>query len=154
MNVRKYQWIAVSIVLALLAGCNKGYVSMGGRVTYSDNGDPLEKGTVAFMTSTFQARGKIGADGRYTIGTLSDTDGLPKGTYQVFVTSSEDFQWIDELTGTYITTYRIDGKFANPETSGLTVEVDGKTKTFDFQVDRYVAPTKAVPRRNNRPGNN
>lgn len=140
MRLKKLQWIAVLLVILPLVGCGKGYVPMGGRVTYSDNGEPLEKGTVAFTQGVFQARGEIKEDGRYTIGSFEESDGLPKGTYQVSVGNSDDTVMLNIDTNTYKTIYRIDDKFADPATSGLTVEVDRKTRTFDFQVDRYVPP--------------
>ena len=107
---------------------------MEGRVTFSDTGEPLEMGTVVFMKEGFQARGDIRTGGQYTMGSLSERDGLPRGTYQVFITGAV------QLEGTSFEGLRevplVERKFTSPDTSGLTVEVDGSTRRFDFEVDR------------------
>ena len=144
MQILKYQLLAILIVAVFLAGCGKGYVSMSGRVTYSDDGSPVEQGTVSFTKGAFQARGEIKEDGRYTLGSFKESDGLPKGTYIVCITGSEDSVLVDGDRGIYKTTYRVADKFSRAETSGLTVEVDGKTKTFDFEVDRHPQAGKPV----------
>ena len=141
MKKMKSKIIPALFIILLITGCGSGHVSMGGRVTYSDNGQPLEQGTVSFQTETFQARGEITADGRYTIGSLGSTDGLPPGTYQVFITGSEDIE-IDGDGMAIRTTHRIEPKFASPDTSDLTVTVDGSTRQFDFQVNRYAPPPR------------
>jgi hypothetical protein len=142
MKPRKSHLFIVLLVALSFVGCGDSNVPMGGRVTYSDNGEPLEKGTVAFTKGAFQARGEIKEDGRYTIGSFKESDGLPKGTYQVSVGATEDMVLLDPDIGSLKTIYRISGKFENPETSGLTAEVDGKIRTFDFEVDRYVPPPR------------
>jgi hypothetical protein len=111
---------------------------MGGRVTYSDTGEPVEFGTVSFSSPTKQSRGEIKADGRYVIGTFGDKDGLPRGEYSVTVHAAKDEIESDE--DGYVTKWvginLIDSKYRTPATSGLKVVVDGKTKTFDIQVER------------------
>jgi len=136
----KHQFFAALFLPIFVAGCG-GYAKMDGRVTYSDTGEPLEKGIVVFTNETFQARGIIGEDGRYAIGSFKETDGLPKGTYQIFISGSEDEEYIpsaDGMGGTYkFYGHRIDTKYYSASTSGITMEVDGKTKSLDFQVDRH-----------------
>ena len=146
--------ICLFIVVAI--GCGKGFVGMSGRVTYSDTGEPLEKGTVAFTDGSILARGDIGKDGRYVIGSLAAGDGLPPGTYQVFIAGA-----VNALEETPLSAPElpkpgergpagrgsmppvaptliplIDQKYTTPQTSGLTLEVTSKTRTFDFTVDR------------------
>lgn len=121
------------VALALITGCS-GQVKMGGKVTYSDSGEPLTTGTVVFKTETFQARGEIRPDGTYEIGSYRQKDGLPKNTYQVYVTGA--FAQEDGPNGAINEFPLIDVKYANPAHSGLTALVDGSTHRFDFQVDR------------------
>ncbi len=131
----------ICIILALLftsVGCPSGLVPMSGRVTYSDNGEPLETGTVSFTTSRFHARGTIKEDGRYTIGSYTEDDGLPPDTYQIYVSGAVRYEGEDK-DGRPIAVPLIDEKFTAPATSGLTLKVDGSTKTLDFQVDRAPA---------------
>ena len=123
-----------------LIGCSD-HVSLSGRVTYSDDGTPLETGTVFFEAETFQARGPIGADGKYTLATHRPGDGLPPGRYKVYVggASRYDTRSDGSITQVMLITY----DYAGPDTLGLVVDVDRSTRTFDFQVDR--APGSRSP---------
>ena len=114
---------------------------MGGTVTFSDDGTPLEKGTVAFSNGQHQARGDIGSGGKYTLGFLNANDGLPKGTYDVYITDAvlrEERTVPGARAGAkfWTETRLIDPKYEDPKKSGLSITVDGKEKTFDFKVDR------------------
>ncbi|MGL4943310.1 MAG: hypothetical protein ACRC46_08980 [Thermoguttaceae bacterium] len=128
----------------LLSGCSKN-VSMGGKVTFSDDGSPLSVGTVCFESATFLARGEIKPDGTYVIGSLSEKDGLPAGTYKVCIAGAAKEigkTQIDSLSGTQmegmpIYEPLIDEKFAKAATSGIEITVDNKTKSLDFKVDRF-----------------
>lgn len=127
------------LVLTSLIGCGKGHVGMGGRVTYSDTGEPLEVGTVSFTTPTFHARGEIKQDGRYTIGSYSEKDGLPPGRYQVYISGAVRYEGVTP-DGMPIEIPLIDAKFTDPAKSEIVCEVTAATKTLDIQVDR--APDK------------
>lgn len=123
-------------------GCSNGRVALSGRVVYSDDETPLEQGTVAFQSEKLQARGEIGEDGRYVIGFLDESDGLPPGKYRVFVTGAEVRENSDDNTEADsgdipVMIPLIDPKYAKADTSGITVEVDSKLKTFDFKVERH-----------------
>ncbi|MDR2172222.1 MAG: hypothetical protein LBP59_18925 [Planctomycetaceae bacterium] len=110
--------------IILFNGCGNKF-PLSGRVTYSDDGSALEYGVVCFETSTFLARGEIGKNGKYVVGSVKQTDGIPKGTYNVYVSGTEIGNGL-----------LVDKKYANPQSSGLTFTVDGKNKVFDFTVDR------------------
>ena len=111
-----------------MIGCSN-HVSLSGRVTYSDDGTPLEAGTVIFQAEKFYARGDILADGKYSLATHRPNDGLPPGKYQVFVNMAVRSEAGSEIP-------LITSKYTSIETSGLEVDVNRSTKTFDFQVDR------------------
>lgn len=129
-----------ALILVPLFGCNSGQVGMGGRVTYSDTGEPLEAGTVSFTTPTFHARGEIQKDGKYTIGSFSEKDGLPPGKYQVYISGAVREEGRTPQ-GMPILVPLIDAKFTDPAKSGITCEVTAATKTLDIKVDR--APAKS-----------
>ena len=73
-------------VLLLLTGCSDK-IKLGGKVTFPD-GEPLETGTILFSKSDFLARAHIKPDGTYDVGSLGQKDGLPAGTYKVFITGA------------------------------------------------------------------
>ena len=125
------------VVFIFAAGCSDK-VRLGGTVTFSDDGAPVTKGCVVFVTATFQSRGLIASDGTYTLSSTGNKDGIPPGEYRIFLTGIEDTIQIDRPDGSYDTrsVFLISEKYASPETSGLTCVVDGKTKRHDIQVDR------------------
>jgi len=126
------------VLLNVLIGCSGGNVSLKGTVTYSDDGSPLPAGTVAFVSGDGKiSRGDIKENGTYIVGTEKTTDGLPPGTYQVFISSALKSTLIDEKYGIYDYEQLIDRKYERPETSGLSVDVNATTKTYDFHVDRF-----------------
>jgi hypothetical protein len=126
-------YLAVAVCLLVpLSGCGKN-VPLSGRVVFSDTNEPLEHGYVSFVQPSFIAKGVIGRDGRYVVGSYKDRDGLPSGTYKVAVYCSKPNP-NPKNKGEDIVL--IDPKFTDPEHSGLVVEIDASTKTYDIKVDR------------------
>jgi len=136
----RYQVWSIFILTALIAGvlgCGSGLHKVGGRVTYSDTGEPLETGFVCFVDGSTFARGMIKGDGTYTMGSFSETDGVPPGTYQVYIDGArkglgkrhpdDDDEPYQQL---------IDLKHTRPDTSGLTFTT-GTDKVLNVTVDRY-----------------
>jgi hypothetical protein len=124
------------LFLSLLSvGCS-GKSKVTGKVTFSD-GTPLTTGEVRFETTSFLASGKIQSDGSYRLGSVSESDGVPKGSYRVSIYAL-DFSHItpemniaDAPPGKPL----VAEKFRSGETSGLTCEVNGTTK-FDITVEK------------------
>jgi hypothetical protein len=131
------------LIILVISGCGKN-VGLSGKVTFSDDNSPLTFGEVCFRTDTFLARGTLKNDGTYTVGSLTKTDGIPPGVYQVYITGAvKELGLVNIGTNkeTTIIEQLIDEKYGNPEKSGLTVEVK-KSTTFNIQVDRYVPKKK------------
>ncbi|HBT77832.1 MAG TPA: hypothetical protein DEB39_13120 [Planctomycetaceae bacterium] len=141
--MKRRRLFALALVLLLLvpAGCS-GKVHLEGKVTFTD-GTPLDLGTVCFETDNFLARGTIRPDGTYDVGSLSDNDGLPPGTYNVYVTGTEK-EVARDKDDYPVFTPTVDPKYAGAKTSGLTVTVPAATGAFDFQVEPYVPPKKTA----------
>ena len=140
---RIFYFCFLSIFL-LFVGCSKN-VPLSGTVTFGDDGSPLTVGTVNFLKDGKVARGEIQENGTYIVGFERERDGLPPGTYQVFITGAQESIEMPPIPGSnrYGVQMRrlsfrdlIDPKHTSAETSGLTVAVDRKTRTFDIQVDR------------------
>lgn len=132
--------ILIAMILFMtVSGCSH-YVKVGGKITFSEDGSPLTKGTVCFQSDTHMARGVLKSDGTYTVDSVTKNDGLPAGTYQVFIADvyrvvgevPEDREAEIELL--------VSEKYTSASRSGWTAEVTPSSRTFDFQVERYVAP--------------
>ena len=130
------------LVLVFVAGCGDPKVT--GKVTFPD-GTPLTTGQVMFQKEGFIGSGSIKKDGTYSAGKQKDGDGLPPGTYQVFLSEVSTFgemsgnSGVETSIGTVIlevapTVDLVPTKYMSPATSGLTVTVDGPTK-FDIEVE-------------------
>ena len=126
------------ILVLLFAGCGNGNVGITGKVTFSDTGEPLTKGSVVFQKDGKIYRGAIGENGTYTIVDLEkDGKGLPPGKYQVYVSGAQNAIEITPESGLYNYEQLIDRRHEAPDTSGLSVDVSVSTKTFDIVVDPF-----------------
>lgn len=115
--------------LTLTLGCGSSKESLSGKVTFED-GKPLEMGTVCFLRDDFLARGDIQSDGTYVVGSTESADGLPAGTYQVYI----DGAVVEDLDAPAGVSSLIDEKMTSPETSELTCDVPVPGGEFDITV--------------------
>ncbi|MDR1385343.1 MAG: hypothetical protein LBJ67_16060 [Planctomycetaceae bacterium] len=122
-------------ILLIFVGCNNGKVALSGKVTLTD-GTPLGIGEVYFQTATYEARGTLKPDGTYTVGSISDKDGLPKGKYNVYIFGAQKPNGKTK-DGMDIMVPLIDEKYLSSKTSGVTVDVPVLNGKFDFQVEPY-----------------
>lgn len=121
-------------LLFLAIGCG-GNCSMKGKVVFSDDKTPLESGQICFVSDKGIARGSIDKNGNYVVGSVSAKDGLPPGTYRIYLTDTEGF--IPSPGGGLPTIVpKIDAKYAKADTSGLTVEVKA-SMTHNIELDRF-----------------
>lgn len=133
--------IGIFAVIALV-GCGKGYHKLGGRVTYSDDGTPLDCGQVCFDNGKHMARGKIDKNGYYTVGSFSEKDGLPPGSYNIVISGAVRDGGLS-ASGHQIDIPLIDPKYSSERTSGLIFVADGSKRAFDIQVER-ISPEKSA----------
>ena len=146
MNKYYSQIVFVAIFLGMaVVGCGQNH-SLKGKVTYKD-GTPITTGLVNFESGISLSRGRIQPDGSYTVGTLKDTDGIPKGTYKVYITGAEvpnETQGntrvtldsmgnpIQQMVG-----YRqlVDRKYMTAGTSPITCEIPAEKNHFEIIVE-------------------
>ena len=144
----RYLWICALLVVGFcfVTGCSDK-VQLKGKVTFSDNGEPLKKGTVIFESDTFMSRGSIQSDGTFVVGSMGEKDGIPKGDYRITIIGAMDTiedpnaKKDSAMSGVYtaaplINTYLIDRKYEEVSKSGLTFTVDGSKKECLLTVDR------------------
>jgi hypothetical protein len=78
----------VALTLAGAAGCGSKMYSVQGKVVYQD-GRPFPGGQVIFQPedegAMFSVRGDIQSDGNFRMGTHTNDDGVPAGTYRAVV---------------------------------------------------------------------
>jgi hypothetical protein len=131
------------VVMALLASCSREQTlyPVTGRVLFA--GKPTPGATVVFhplgsgdaksATRTPMPTGEVQPDGSFTLKTHPHGDGAPPGEYQVAIV------WLDNNRkgedGTIFN--RLPGRYANPQTSGLTARVNaGLTELQPFEMKR------------------
>ncbi|MDR2704719.1 MAG: hypothetical protein LBC02_02965 [Planctomycetaceae bacterium] len=136
--MNRFVLMSICLFVLTLTACGSGKCSLRGKVTFSDDGTPLPCGIVVFDNEHTRSKGKVNSDGTYIVGTLSDTDGIPAGTYKVSVTGT--YKPVENINSNNMDVSQseslIDAKYANASTSGLTITVDAQTKVFDISVDR------------------
>lgn len=128
-----------AFVIVCLCGC--GNPKVKGKVSFPD-GSPLTQGTVCFESDNYVASGIIQPDGTYTLGGDKAGDGVPPGTYKVFITNAMTMDASNtrdaslSQAGTLAKLIKlIDAKYESPSTSGLTVNVEG-AMTYDITVEK------------------
>ncbi|MBP3953701.1 hypothetical protein J8F10_00095 [Gemmata sp. G18] len=130
---------ALFAVCAALTGCGqKGPVlyPVTGKVTAPD-GKSLEHATVVFHPvdatdpNAVKPRGKVGADGSFTLTSYTTGDGAAPGEYRVTVEL-----WLSGK-GDDPPANRLSDKYAKPDSSGLKATVNaGPTELTPFTVKR------------------
>jgi len=126
-------------LLVLVVGCSD-YCRLKGRVVFSDDKTPLTQGEVCFVTDTSIHRGPLDEDGYYEVSSIRKNDGLPRGTYRVYLTDTEMNERIPGLPA-FNMIPRIAAKYGSPDTSGLVLEVK-RSMTHNIEVDRFDAASQ------------
>jgi hypothetical protein len=127
--------------LAALAfvGCGRRDLHpVSGTVRFPD-GSPLTTGRVVLdygIGSKYGGWGYIKPDGSFTLGSLTQTDGIRAGTVKVAITFAYAGEGDSGSEGTF-TKFKplVHPRFENPETSGLSFEIPRQTK-WEIVVER------------------
>jgi hypothetical protein len=121
------------VLLTGFAGCS-GNTPLGGKVTFED-GTPLTAGIVIFDNGVNTSRAPIQADGTFKVGTVKNNDGIPPGIYRVSIANA--IELLDNPQKIYPPPSRnlIHPKFANPDTSELTVTVGNSSQQLNITVE-------------------
>jgi hypothetical protein len=127
---RSRRWAAFWLMLscAMLVGCDDRpkRVGVSGRVTI--DGEPLTTGVIYFAPEgTRPSMGNIGEDGSFTMTCYGDNDGVIPGTHRVSIAAME-------VLGPSKIKWFAPPKYADFNTSGLTVTIDKKTEEQNFEL--------------------
>ena len=129
--------VLAGLALAGLAGCGHGDTyPVSGRLEYED-GTPLRElaGSLIMFTSEklgVQARGEIGEDGSFRLGTKQPGDGAPPGTYKVIVTQQHP-EPESRQPGHLV----VDLAYEDPAKTPLEETVEPKSNEFTFKLKRF-----------------
>ena len=139
---------AILPLLLILAGCSSssglsGLTPCEGTVTYK--GEPVVGAVITFHPSgDTRASGAVaGGDGRFKVTTLQPEDGITPGNFRVTIVKYEEYgpqlPQVMSDDGIMVDQSRpqrniLPGKYANPDTSGLTANIEG-TKLVTLQFD-------------------
>jgi len=138
--MKRFLSYCVLVLICLVSfGCGSG-TKVTGKVTFSD-GTPLTVGKVMFTDASISAFGTIDKNGNYSMGLLKDGQGIPQGTYKVYITEAmvdgEASLAKKDEDGNMVVPQvpAVALKFLSADASGLTCEVKGTT-TFDITVEK------------------
>ena len=121
-------WPILAILCAVLVGCDSRprRVPISGRVLI--DGEPLTTGMIQFAPAdTRPSVGAIDENGQFTMACYGEDDGVIPGTHAVSIIATEI------ISSSKIKWYA-PKKYADPQTSGLTVEVDKKRDDLVFEI--------------------
>jgi hypothetical protein len=119
---------ACLLLLLVFSGCEgrPDRVPVSGKVLI--DGQPLTRGYIRVVPSDARASGgEIGPDGRFTLGCFEKADGCVVGTYPVSVYAAEPL-------GANAKRWLAPRKYADPATSGLTVDIKEPTDSLVIEL--------------------
>src|SRR5262245_16876871 len=127
--------LALLTILVAAPGCGSGRARVHGRVTYED-GSPLTEGNVIGQmgegTASVTVQGTVKSDGSFSWGTQREGDGAKPGKYRVAVIP----RGLGDAEKAEGKLPAVDGKYANPATSGIEFEVKAGRNRLDIKVTR------------------
>jgi hypothetical protein len=133
-------FITIALFIILVAGCSRT-TKISGTVKFSD-GTPINFGNVVFGSETHSYYGTIKSDGTYITGGVKEAEGIPDGTYKIYLTATEEVENTYAPDGRkelidYKVTQRVAAKHRSYETTDLSFEVKpGCPKTYDIVVEK------------------
>jgi len=125
-------WLGAALLSLALAGCSssssppkKACFPVSGQIAVK--GKPAEGANITLYPAAADSspwemgypRGYVGPDGKFQIGTYTDSDGAPAGDYKVLISWEQKDPQNEEAASD-----RLGGKYAEPATTKLTAKVN------------------------------
>jgi len=123
--------LVVGVLLVGATGCGNSQNRLSGTVKFED-GSPVTQGSVVFLKEGYMARGTIQPDGSYTVGSLTESDGLPNGEYRVYIEGAE----VEDPQSPSGMRSMVDAKMNSPETSDLKYKSPDDGDKLDIVVSK------------------
>ncbi|MBR4750307.1 MAG: hypothetical protein IKX88_00755 [Thermoguttaceae bacterium] len=156
-NVSKLLALFSVLLLVACVGCG-GRSQVHGKVVFSD-GSPLTYGTLVFTNDSTICKGDIQDDGTFKMRTFKPGDGVPPGTYKVYLTNTLQFGSSGQTVKTGggdneagfemigVASNTIPTEYCNPDLSPFPqVTVKGSIKNLELKIEASApetAPTDA-----------
>ena len=138
MMMKKYIICMLWFVGISLTGCSD-HCRLSGKVSFED-GTPATRGMVIFTTESFQAKGEIQLDGSFVVGSEKVGDGIPRGTYGVYVSGIGKTVPGLEVPGMQRMSMYVPichEKYENAGTSGLVCTVPAPGNKYDIVLEPH-----------------
>lgn len=139
---KRVSLLAVFCLFAAFVAVGCGKAKVTGKVYFSDGTTLLKVGVVNFTDDKIICKGEIDREtGEFEMRTFKPGDGVPPGTYKVYITEASTFGsgketkslgGSFEIIGSAISL--ISPKYNIPEESGLTITVS-KSMKYDITLD-------------------
>lgn len=135
--LRRVSGAALAALLACSAGCGGGTGQVEGKVVWADGAPAKELAgsQVVFESAATRtsARGTVGEDGSFRLGTKTTDDGAPVGDYQVALVEKRKSA---NAEGSALHPAILAAKYGDVSTSGLKVAVKPGTTPVTLTVER------------------
>jgi hypothetical protein len=117
------------------AGCAKSNVPISGTVSFED-GTPLEIGVLVFTNGTYQGRSNLETGGKFTIGMLSEGDGLAPGQYKIYVSGAESVAPSPKGGMLKLYTPLVAPKFTSAGSTPIEMKIDKGNESLDIKIEK------------------
>ncbi|MDO4585757.1 MAG: hypothetical protein Q4C95_00510 [Planctomycetia bacterium] len=141
----KNLFLLLTIAIVAFVGCGPNNTGLTGKVSFSDDHSPLTKGIVILDDGSHVAKGPIQPDGTFKMGFEKAGNGVPPGTYKVYIQGAVDVEPEEHedqdgkmVSSTMLSdaTFLIDKKFTTRKTTDIEVTVTKEDQVLDIVVDR------------------
>ncbi|MDR1480940.1 MAG: hypothetical protein LBJ00_18600 [Planctomycetaceae bacterium] len=128
-------FLLMAVICVCFMGCGERRTTITGLVKFTD-GTPITRGFVIFDNGTNSFFGTIKENGTYATGAEKIVDGIPDGTYKVYLGKVNGMK-PNPQTRRVEKIEVVNPKYCSVETTSLTFEVKrGGVKTFDIIVEK------------------
>ncbi|MDO5553441.1 MAG: hypothetical protein Q4G68_06730 [Planctomycetia bacterium] len=131
-----FRSLLMCLFVMAVAGCGS-QVRVSGKVVLKGTDQPIARGVIYFANDTNVAHGALNTEGEFRMSSKGQNDGLPAGTYTVYLTGTSEVDFSTTKKGMTTITEKaaIADKYTKQSTSDIVVEVNSRSRHFVIEVD-------------------